>query len=496
MDILNWATSYNRKTAYNGKALMYIDGNWESSKSDSWFGVINPATESEFIQVPNGNSDDCAEAIQAAQNALPNWSNLPGSVRGEYLFSIAAELKKAKRALGRLITLEQGKPLSQSIWEVEYSIQYLRWYAEEASRLNGYIIQSQIPGRRHYVVYNPIGVVGIITPWNLPCAMVIRKMAASLAAGCTIIIKPSELTPATSIALAQFAESVKLPSGVFNVITGNPVAIAEEFFRNYLVRLVSFTGSREVGKNLIRQSSNNNIKLSLQMGGHAPFIVLEDCDLNKVLQDIIINKFRSTGQSCLSANRLYVHESIADIFCEKLLDKIMKLKIGDGLDSETDMGPLINKEAVLKVHDHVTDAVAKGAKLLCGGFLPSKSEYPFGFFYPPTILWNVNRGMKIYNEETFGPVLPVAAFHDEEAVIIEANSSRYGLAAYIYTENWKKGLKIAERLEYGAVGLNEPVPTAPQAPFGGIKESGIGREGGREGLLEFLEPKLITISDS
>jgi len=503
MELLSWAKSYGDANAGIAEGRMFIGGEWKEAENGATFHSTNPATGERLITIPSGSRADAAEAAVAAAAAFPRWAGRLGAERAAVLEQLAAELTVNTENLARLITLEEGKPLAQARWEVGYSSQYLRWYAGEAARIEAYCPASTTAGRTHQVSYRPVGVVVAVTPWNLPCAMVVRKIAAALAAGCTVAVKPAEQTPGTALALAELAQQAGVPAGVLNVVTGDPPVVVGELLRHPAVRMLTFTGSREVGKRLMGQAAERALRVCLQMGGHAPFIVFEDADLDMVSEALVVNKFRNSGQSCLSTNRLYVHEAVQAALEERLVQRVEKLRIGNGLLAEVDLGPVIDEAAVEKIQQHVDDALEHGARLLCGGERISPERDSGGdredsksahnsTFYAPTILSDVGSQMRVCREETFGPVLPIMAFADGEQLIADANASSYGLAAYVYTRDLRRGRRVAEALEYGAIGLNDPVPTLPQAPFGGLKESGIGREGGREGLMEFLETKLLS----
>jgi succinate-semialdehyde dehydrogenase/glutarate-semialdehyde dehydrogenase len=383
--------------------------------------------------------------------------------------------------------MEQGKPLKEAIGEINYANGFLSWYAEEAKRIYGETIPATQRNKRLFVQKQPVGVVAVITPWNFPAAMITRKVAPALAAGCTVVIKPAEQTPLTALKLAKLAEAAGIPKGVINVVTGSAKDIGEVWLQDDRVRKLTFTGSTEVGKLLMQQSAQTVKKLSLELGGHAPVIILEDVNIDKAVDGVIAAKYRNAGQTCICANRIYVHESIYQAFIEKLIPKVKELVIGNGLEEGIDIGPLIDQAAVEKVILHINDAVSNGAKVELGGTRKG------GLFVEPTILSNINDHMLCMKDETFGPVAPVTTFKTEEEVIKRANNSIFGLAAYVFTENISKGIKVTEALEYGIIGLNDGLPSTPQAPFGGFKQSGIGREGGHHGIEEYLEIKYISL---
>ncbi len=385
------------------------------------------------------------------------------------------------------MTMEQGKPLKEAAGEISYANGFISWYAEEGKRVYGETIPATQRNKRLFVQKQPVGVVAAITPWNFPAAMITRKVAPALATGCTAVIKPAEQTPLTALKLVQLAEEAGIPIGVLNVVTGDAKEIGETWLSDTRVRKLTFTGSTEVGKLLMRGSAETVKKVSLELGGHAPVLVLEDCDIDKAVDGVIAAKFRNAGQTCVCSNRIYVHESIEEPFTKKLVEKVKQLKVGNGLDEGVDIGPLIDAAAVEKVKKHLEDALKAGATLEYGG---NQEE---GLFFGPTIISNVKDNMLCMTEETFGPLAPISTFSSTDEAIERANDSIYGLAAYVFTENITKGITVSEALEYGIVGLNDGMPSTPQAPFGGFKQSGIGREGGHHGIEEYLEVKYISL---
>jgi len=385
------------------------------------------------------------------------------------------------------MTLEQGKPFNEALGEVGYANSFISWYAEEGKRNYGETIPASFPNKRIVVQKQPVGVVAAITPWNFPAAMITRKIAPALAAGCTTIIKPAEQTPLTALYIAELAAKAGIPDGVINVVTGDPKQIGRAWMSDRRVRKITFTGSTEVGKLLMRQAADTVKKVSLELGGHAPFIVMNDADLDAAAEGAIASKFRNAGQTCVCANRIYVHEDVVDPFLAKFVEKVRDLAVGDGFKDGIDIGPLIDENAVAKVVEQVSDAKEKGASILLGGQLIQ------GHFYQPTVLAGVTDEMLCMNEETFGPVAPVTSFSTIDEVISRANDSDFGLAAYVYTQNLSNAIKMSEALEYGIVGVNDALPAVAQAPFGGFKESGLGREGGHHGMDEFLETKYISL---
>ncbi|WP_243647090.1 NAD-dependent succinate-semialdehyde dehydrogenase [Scopulibacillus darangshiensis] len=453
--------------------------------------VINPANHEKIASVPKGGTAEAEHAADAAYEAFQTWSKKTAGERSELLLNWHRLIDENKEAIGKIMTLEQGKPLKEAIGEVNYANGFNLWYAEEGKRIYGETIPASHPNKRILVQKQPVGVVAAITPWNFPAAMITRKVAPALAAGCTVVVKPAGQTPLTALKLAELAEEAGFPKGVINVVTGRSKEIGEAWLKDDRVRKLTFTGSTEVGKQLMQGAARTMKKVSLELGGHAPFIVMDDADVDKAIEGLIGSKFRNAGQTCICTNRVYVQESIASGFTVKLAEAVAKLKIGDGLDGATDIGPLIDQGAVEKVEQHVQDAIDKGARIEAGG---KKADADAGFYFEPTVLSGVTEEMMCMTEETFGPLAPIAAFQTEEEAIARANDTPYGLAAYVFTENIGRAIRISEQLEYGIVGLNDGLPSVPQAPFGGFKESGLGREGGHHGIEEFLEIKYISLA--
>lgn len=481
-------------TTIESQSQNYIGGQWVNAASRRTFSVHNPATGEELAQVPDAGAQDAARAVEAAHRAFPHWSTLAAPERAQFLFKARDLMLERKEALGRVLTMEQGKPLKEARGEIEYAAGFFTWYAEEGKRVYGETIPASVPHKRLMVIKQPVGVVAAITPWNFPAAMVTRKIAPALAAGCTVVLKPAEQTPLTAIALFKIFEEVGFPAGVANLITTrDPREVGREFLENALVRMIAFTGSTEVGKLLMRGAAEQVKRVSLELGGHAPFIVFGDADVEKAVAGAMSSKFRNMGQTCICANRIYVHESILEPFTTKLVERVEQLKMGNGLDEGVAVGPLIDEQGFKKVCIHVEDAIAKGAKVFTGGQARTDGPFAQGRFFEPTVLTDVRKGMRILEEETFGPVAPVISFREDAEVIQAANDTPYGLAAYFYSQNVSRCIRVAEQLEYGIIGVNDAMPAVPQAPFGGVKESGVGREGGREGIEEFLEVKLISL---
>ncbi|MFC0301278.1 NAD-dependent succinate-semialdehyde dehydrogenase [Virgibacillus soli] len=470
---------------------IYIDGKWEDLDPSKLVTVYNPATLEPLTEVANGGGVETEKAIEAAAQAFPLWSSMPGRKRSTFLYKASQLMLEDAERLGEILTIEQGKPLKEAIGEVKGAAQFLLWYAEEAARSYGEWLPSSISGKRMLVIPKPVGVVGAITPWNFPSSMITRKLGPALAAGCTVVLKPSPETPLSAIEIIKIFEKAGMPAGVVNLVTGDAEAIGKEMLTNKKVSLITFTGSTAVGKYLMRESANQLKKVSLELGGHAPLIVFDDANLEKAATLALASKFRNNGQTCICANRLYVHESIAKEFTTLLKEKVDQLIVGNGLDDDTDLGPLISQAACEKVQKHLDDALGKGAHILSGGKQLDKNLN--GYFCPPTVITNVTDDMIVMNEETFGPLFPIQTFTDEEAVIQKANDTDYGLAAYIFTENTSRTLRVSEKLDYGIVGVNDVFPAVPEAPFGGIKQSGNSKEGGHHGMEEFIEKKFVSI---
>lgn len=470
---------------------IYIDGEWQQINEDQTETIFNPATMEAITEVAYGGAEETEAAITAAANAFKQWSTMTGRQRSRVLYKASELLRKDADRIGTILTTEQGKPLPEAVGEVKGAAAFLLWYAEEASRGYGEWIPSSIKSKRMLVIPQPVGVVGAITPWNFPASMITRKIGPALAAGCTVVLKPSPETPLSAIEIVKIFERAGMPNGVVNLVTGDAEAIGQTMLTNKKVRMITFTGSTAVGKYLMRESADHVKKLALELGGHAPFIAFDDANIDKATSMALASKFRNSGQTCICTNRLYVHESIAEEFTTMLSEKVAKLKVGSGLEDGTDLGPLISEQAVAKVQSHLDDAVAKGADVLAGG---TKWDGELrGHFFQPTVLMNVDDKMKIMSEETFGPIIPIQTFTDENVVINKANNTDYGLAAYVFTENTSRALRVSEQLDYGIVGINDVFPAVPEAPFGGIKQSGLGKEGGYYGMEEFLEQKFISI---
>jgi succinate-semialdehyde dehydrogenase/glutarate-semialdehyde dehydrogenase len=468
---------------------MYIDGHWITDRDT--FTVFNPATGEKIGEVIDGNASDARSAIDAADRASATWSSTTAYERSQILYRAHQLMMKEQSALAELMTTEQGKPLKAANNEVKYAGDFLLWYAEEAKRIYGETIPSARADQRFLVHKQPVGVVAAITPWNYPISMITRKLAPALAAGCTVVLKPAESTPLCAIAVIKLLEEAGLPPGVVNLITGrDPQPIGDEFCTNPKVKKLTFTGSTAVGKALAQKCAPQLKRVSMELGGHAPFIVFDDADPVHAAKGVSLVKFLNTGQACISPNRIFVQRSLLEPFLNTLSKRVSALKAGNGLHPENSIGPLINERALEKVEKQVNDAIAKGAILHAGGSRETGDGLDAGFFYSATLLSNVNPEMIIYREETFGPVAAVIPFDNEDEVIDMANDTHYGLAAYIYTNNLSRGLRVFEQLNFGIIGVNDINPTSAAAPFGGMNESGLGREGAREGINEYLETKL------
>ena len=470
---------------------MYINGEWVSAKSGKVFDVSNPADGETIGQVPDGGQADAALAIQAAGNAFKTWSDTTAYQRSAYLYEAYRIMMERKEDLARLMTREQGKPLKAARNEVQYGADFLLWFAEEAKRIYGETIPAPRPDQRFIVRHEPVGVVGAVTPWNYPVSMITRKVAPAIAAGCTIVLKPAEATPLCAMAIFKVFHDARIPAGVVNLVTAlDPSPIGDEFVSNPGVRKLTFTGSTAVGKLLAKGAAEQMKRVSLELGGHAPFIVFEDADPKQAATGAMLVKFLNTGQACISPNRIFVHRNHVDAFLQEAQTRIDRMRAGNGMEEGVGIGPLVGPAALEKVQRQVDNALELGATLVCGGKRLTENGLDRGYFFSPTLLSGVTPAMQIYREETFGPVAPVIPFDTEEEVMEMANDTHYGLASYIYTRDIARALRVFEGLRFGIVGINDINPTAAAAPFGGMKESGLGREGGREGIAEYLETKL------
>ncbi len=467
----------------------YVDGSWIGADDGATRAVNNPATGERLGVIPTMGRNETRRAITAATRAMPDWAARTAKERAAILRRWFELILAHQEDLARLMTAEQGKPLAESRGEIAYAASFIEWFAEEGKRLYGDVIPGHQADKRILVLRQPVGVVAAITPWNFPSAMITRKAGPALAAGCTMVCKPATQTPYSALALAELAGRAGIPAGVFNVITGTAAEIGAEMTGNKAVRKLTFTGSTDIGKKLMAQCAATVKKLSLELGGNAPFIVFDDADLDAAVQGAIASKYRNTGQTCVCANRLLVQGGVYDEFARRLSAAVAGLRVGDGLQGPTDQGPLIDAQALAKVEEHIADAVALGAKVMLGG----KRHGLGGTFFEPTILTQVTPQMLVAREETFGPVAPLFRFDTEQQAIAMANDTEFGLAAYLYTRDLARSWRVSEALEYGIVGLNTGIISTEVAPFGGVKESGSGREGSKYGILDYTEMKYVCI---
>lgn len=469
---------------------LYLNGEWVNDGPD--LPVRNPSTGEPFATITTIERKRVAQAIADAHQAFLAWRQQAGKARGEFLEKIADRLEERQGEVARLITLENGKPLAQSNAELAMTLDHLRWFAAEARRGYGRMVPHQVEGKRHLVIKTPMGVVGAISPWNFPLVLAVRKVAPALAAGCTVVLKPARQTPLACVAFAECVAAAGLPKAVFQLVLGSANEIGQEFLGNALCRKITFTGSTEVGKVLIRGAAEQVKPLSLELGGLGPVLVFEDADLNRAVEGTLLAKYRNTGQSCIAANRIYVQRSIYSKFVELLVTRTRELKVGDGLEPGVEIGPLIDEEGLNKALSHIEDAKKRGARLLCGG----KRLERQGFFLAPTVLADVPRDALCLGEETFAPVAALCSFDTEEEALSLANGTPFGLSGYAFTKDLGRAFRVMEELEAGIIGINDGVPTATQAPFGGVKQSGWGRELGSEGLDAFLDIKHVSLGIS
>ena len=468
----------------------YVNGAWRDAHSGRSFAVTNPATGEELARVADLGAEETRQAIAAAADALPAWRARTAKERAGLLRRWFELIMAAQEDLAVLMTLEQGKPLAEARGEVAYGASFIEWFAEEGKRVYGDVVPTFAGNKRILVLKEPIGVVAAITPWNFPSAMITRKVAPALAAGCTVVVKPAEDTPLSALALAVLAERAGIPAGVLNIVTGSdPVAIGGELTGNPLVRKLSFTGSTEVGRILMRQSADTVKKVSLELGGNAPFIVFDDADLDEAVKGAIASKYRNAGQTCVCANRLLVQDGVYDAFAAKLVEAVRAIRVGNGLEAGVQQGPMINAQALDKVEELMGDALAKGARVALGGGRHGLG----GNFFEPTVLTGVTPAMRVAREEIFGPVAPLFRFTTEEEAVHMANDTEFGLAAYFYSRDIGRVWRVAEGLEYGMVAINEGILSTEVAPFGGVKQSGIGREGSKYGIEDYLEIKYLCM---
>ncbi|RAI31880.1 NAD-dependent succinate-semialdehyde dehydrogenase [Rhodoplanes serenus] len=470
---------------------LWIGGAWRPSSDGSRFDVIDPATEAVITSVASGTVEDAKAAVEAAAAAGAEWAAKKPRERGEILRKAFELFTKESERFAKLITLENGKALPDSRGEVAYAAEFFRWFAEEGVRNLGQLYHAPSSGARIMVQHRPAGVACLVTPWNYPAAMATRKIAPALAAGCTVVLKPASETPLTMLALMPLLAEAGVPPGVVNVVPSRRSgAVVSAMLHDMRVRVVSFTGSTEVGVKLLREAADNVVRPAMELGGNAPFLVFEDADIDAAVDGAMIAKMRNQGEACTAANRFYVHEAVHDAFVDKLTARMAALKMGNGLDESVALGPLVNADTRDKVQELVDDAVAKGAKVTVGGRRPDGK----GFFYPATVLTHIADDAKLLREEIFGPVAAIKTFRAEQEAIDAANATEYGLAAYLYTKDLSRGLRVSEKLDFGMIGLNRGLMSDPAAPFGGMKQSGLGREGAHEGLMEFLETQYVSVN--
>jgi succinate-semialdehyde dehydrogenase/glutarate-semialdehyde dehydrogenase len=489
-DEIKWLPMYENLLA-NGPTDLWIGGKWRKSSDGERCDVIDPATERTIASVASASVDDAQAAVDAAGDAFAAWAAKKPRERGEILRKAYELIMRDQERLAKLITIENGKALSDSRGEVAYAAEFFRWFAEEGVRNAGDMRIAPSSGARILVHHKPAGVAVLVTPWNFPAAMATRKIGPALAAGCTVVLKPASETPLTMLALMPILEEAGVPAGVVNVIPSRRSGkVVDKMLHDMRVRVISFTGSTEVGRKLLHSAADNIVNPAMELGGNAPFIVFEDADIDAAIDGAMIAKMRNMGEACTAANRFYVHEKVHDAFAAKLTDKMKSLKMGNGLDDGIAVGPLVNAETRDKVKELVDDAIKKGAKVLVGGKAPEGT----GFFYPATVLTNVPEGAEMLREEIFGPVASIQTFKTEAEAIKRANDTEYGLVAYLYTGDLSRGMRVSEQLDFGMIGLNRGLVSDPAAPFGGMKQSGIGREGAHEGLKEFLETQYISVN--
>ncbi len=478
-------------TANSIQTKLYIDGKWVDALDGKTYAVINPATEEVLWEVAYGGRAETKVALEAAAKAMPGWQKLTCWDRAKILKKTADLMRERADSIARTMTMEQGKPVVEAKAEVMHSADTFEWFAEEGKRAYGQVIPNSVPGKRHITLKHPVGVVAAISPWNFPITLAIRKLAPALAVGCTVVSRPASQTPRSLIMIFECLIDAGLPAGVANLVIGPGQEMADEFMQNRICRKISFTGSTEVGKQLIRASADQVKRISMELGGHAPFIVFPDADPEIGAKLAVAGKFRNNGQVCISPSRFFVHKDVQKKFTEAAVEFAKALKMGNGLDAGVEVGPMFEKKAMAHTQDLIDDACGKGAKLLTGGKKSDKFEK--GYFFEPTVLSGLKSSSRILSEEPFAPVMPIIDFSNLDEVIAAANNTPYGLAAYVFTNDLTTALKMAEGLEAGIIGINDPVPATPQCPFGGMKESGLGRELGQEGMESYLETKYVSI---
>jgi len=472
---------------------MYINGAWRDGANGKTLAIENPATGETVAHAAYGEVSDALDAMDAAATAFPAWKAATAYARGAHMDKAAALIRARADEIGRALTLENGKTLAEAVGETIGCAMWFEWFAEEGKRVYGRMIPSHFGHKRHWVIHQPVGVVVAVNPWNFPINLMSRKLAGALAAGCTIVSRPASQTPLSSMLLFECLHEAGFPPGVVNLVTGSAGKVTTAMLEHPACRKLTFTGSTETGKGLMQQAGQRITKLSLELGGHAPLLVFDDVKLDEAVEQTVVAKFRNAGQSCIAPTRIYVQRGIFDAFAEKVTARVAAMKVGNGLDNSVEMGPLFDRNQLEGVVGFVDDAVAKGAKVLTGGKQLSGGEYDQGYYYAPTVLTNISPNMRLTCEEVFGPVLPLIPFDSEAEAVAAANNTEYGLAAYVLTRDISTALRVSEALEYGIIGLNDAVPTVPQAPFGGWKESGMNREGGYEGIHSYMEVKYISV---
>ena len=477
-------------------ARMYIDGKWVHARGGATFDVINPADASVVASVSDAGASEAERAAEAAHGAFREWSVRPARERSEMLLAIQALMKERQDTLARIITTENGKPFEEARKEVQFALGYFGWFAEQARRVTGEWVPSPHAGKRTWVLRQPVGPVAAVAPWNFPATMVTRKIAPALAAGCTVVLKPSPATPLTALAIAGIADDAGLPAGTFNVVTANPArTLQDELLNHPLIRKIAFTGSTATGRAIMAGAAPQIKRLSFELGGNAPFIVFDDADLVAAVEGAVAIKYlRVGGQSCIAANRIYVHRSVADRFVPAFVDAVRALRVGPGFERGAQVGPLISAQARNRVHALVEDAVRRGARVATGGHPLTDGSRAPGFFYAPTVRLDVTEDMAVAREEIFGPIAPIMTFDSVDEVVARANATTFGLGAYVYTRNLGRALSLAERLEFGLIGVNDASGYTHEIPFGGFKQSGLGREGGQNGIDQYLEIKSVVVN--